>query len=358
MKLLVTGAAGFIGSAFVKRAVRDSYTIAVADALTYAGDRERLSDIQNEIEFHCLDMTDMVALSRLFSAFSPDAVVHFAAETHVDRSILYPERFISTNVNGTANLLTMAQKHGVRRFVHISTDEVYGDLPAGVEGKFMEDSSMLPNSPYSASKASADMFVRAWQRTYGLPVVTVRPSNNYGPWQYPEKLIPLTVAKILLGERIPVYGRGENIRTWLFVEDCAEAILAVLERGREGEIYNVGSDEEVRNIDIVHSLITHLSADSSLIEFVADRPGHDFRYAVDSDKITKELGWRPTVKINEGLERTVTWFKEHSEWLLAKKAMVDSFVQDLRREFDRRKAISRAVLSHRISPEESHLNLP
>jgi dTDP-glucose 4,6-dehydratase len=338
MKLMITGAAGFIGSAFVRRLEGEASRVVVADALTYAGDRARLDDREGKIDFRLIDIADCAALSALFSEVCPDAIVHFAAETHVDRSILYPERFITSNVVGTTNLLSLARAHGVQRFVHISTDEVYGDLRAGESARFTEASPVLPNSPYSASKASADMFVRSYQKTYGLPVVTVRPSNNYGPWQYPEKLIPLTVAKIMLGEKIPVYGRGENIRTWLYVEDCADAILAVLKKGQVGEIYNIGSDEEAKNIDVVRRILSLMGAGEELIEYVADRPGHDFRYAVDSSKLRAEVGWRPSVDFETGMERTVLWYKEHREWLLDKKSRVDDFVKDLRREFERRQA--------------------
>jgi dTDP-glucose 4,6-dehydratase len=338
MKILITGAAGFIGSALTRRIASDSLRPVLVDALTYAGDKARIGDLRESVDFRHLDIGDFEALSRLFSEQCPDAIIHFAAETHVDRSILYPERFILSNVLGTTNLLALAKAHGVKKFVHVSTDEVYGDLKAGEGAKFTEESPILPNSPYSASKASADMFVRAYQKTYGLPVVTVRPSNNYGPWQYPEKLIPLTIAKIMRGEKIPVYGKGENIRTWLFVEDCAAAIEAVLEKGRVGEIYNIGSDEEVTNIQVVKRILSLMGACEDLIEYVADRPGHDFRYAVESSKIRVELGWRPSIGFEQGMERTVSWYKEHSGWLLEKKAQVDDFVGALRQEFERRKS--------------------
>jgi dTDP-glucose 4,6-dehydratase len=346
MKLLITGGAGFIGSAFVRRALKDHYRVSVIDMLTYAGDRERLSGLEGSMDFHCLDITDMEALAGLFSSSPPDAVVHFAAETHVDRSILYPEGFVKTNVTGTTNLLALAHRHGVKKFVHLSTDEVYGDLPPGGDSKFTEESDIRPNSPYSASKASGDMFVRAYFRTFNLPVVTLRPSNNYGPMQYPEKLIPLVIARIMNGERIPVYGKGENIRTWLYVDDCTEAVLSVLERGRPGEVYNAGSDEEVKNIDMVMHLLSHLSGDPSLIEFVADRPGHDFRYAVDSEKLRNELGWRPVVGFQEGIAKTVSWYREHREWLMEKKSMVEGFVKELHREFQRRRDMQGSTQEH------------
>jgi len=338
MKLLVTGGAGFIGSAFVRRIIREPFRVSVIDMLTYAGDMERLSGLEGNLDFQRLDITDMEALAGYFSQSPPDAVVHFAAETHVDRSILFPDRFVKTNVIGTANLLALAHRHRVHKFVHISTDEVYGDLPPGGDEKFTEESSIRPNSPYSASKASADMFARSYFRTFNLPVVLLRPSNNYGPRQYPEKLIPLVISRILKGERIPVYGKGENIRTWLHVDDCAAAVHAVLERGEAGEVYNAGSDEEVRNIDMVTRLLSLLQGDRSLIEYVADRPGHDFRYAVDSTKLRRELGWQPAVSFQEGLEKTVSWYREHQEWLMAKKEMVEAFVTELRREFEKRKS--------------------
>lgn len=339
MKLLVTGGTGFIGSAFIRKASQyGSLDITVVDSLTYSGDRERIDAEEDHIDFEQVDITDYDALAAQFSAVKPEAVVHFAAETHVDRSILYPERFITTNVLGTTNLLRLSLQHEVKKFIHISTDEVYGELPSGSNGKFTEESPLLPNSPYSASKASADMFVRAFMRTYGLNVVTVRPSNTYGPWQYPEKLIPLAIANVLQGRKIPVYGRGENIRTWLHVDDCADAIFTIFEKGRGGECYNVGSDEEITNKEVLRSILSLLGVGNELMEYVADRPGHDFRYALNTKKIRKELGWKASIPFRNGIERTVTWFRDHQFWLLEKKSLTDGFMRELRTEFDRRES--------------------
>jgi dTDP-glucose 4,6-dehydratase len=315
LKVLVTGGAGFIGSAFV-RLYASVYTVGVVDALTYAGDLERLSSIEGLYEFYHADITDMSALKKVFEDFRPDVVVHFAAETHVDRSILEPQKFVKTNVEGTLNLLELAREFKIERFVNISTDEVYGEL--GETGKFKEDTPLNPNSPYSVSKASADMLGRAYYRTYGLPVITVRPSNNYGPWQYPEKLIPVVILKALKNEHIPVYGTGMNIREWLYVDDCARAIGMILEQGIVGEIYNISSGEEKRNIEVVREILRLLGKDETLIRFVKDRPGHDYRYATDATKIRTELGWEPKIKFEEGLKKTVGWYLEHIDWVKAK----------------------------------------
>ncbi|HCP10145.1 MAG TPA: dTDP-glucose 4,6-dehydratase [Thermodesulfobacterium commune] len=313
MRLLVTGGAGFIGSAFV-RLFASEYVIGIVDALTYAGDLERLSEIDNKLyEFYKVDITDRKTLRKVFEDFRPDAVLHFAAESHVDRSIIEPERFIKTNVEGTFNLLELAKEFKVERFVNVSTDEVYGEL--GEEGNFTEESSLKPNSPYSVSKASADMLGRAYYRTYGLPVITVRPSNNYGPWQYPEKLIPVVIVKAVKNEPVPVYGKGMNIREWLFVEDCAEAIKIVLERGQEGEVYNISSGEEKRNIEVVKEILRLLGKNEDLIKFVKDRPGHDYRYSTDSTKIRNELGWKSSVNFQEGLKKTVEWYLNNMDWV-------------------------------------------
>ncbi|MGV8121169.1 MAG: dTDP-glucose 4,6-dehydratase [Candidatus Xenobiia bacterium LiM19] len=337
MKLLVTGGTGFIGSAFIRKASQyGSLDITVVDSLTYSGDRERIDAEEDHMDFEQIDITDYDSLAAQFSAVKPEAVVHFAAETHVDRSILYPEHFITTNVLGTTNLLRLSLQHDVKKFIHISTDEVYGELPSGSNEKFTEESPLLPNSPYSASKASADMFVRAFMRTYGLNVVTVRPSNTYGPWQYPEKLIPLAIANVLQNRKIPVYGRGENIRTWLYVDDCADAIFTIFEKGRGGECYNIGSDEEITNKEVLASILSLLGVGHEFMEYVADRPGHDFRYALDTKKIEKELGWKASIPFRDGIERTVTWFREHQFWLLEKKSLVDGFMRELRTEFERR----------------------
>ncbi|MDA8085276.1 MAG: GDP-mannose 4,6-dehydratase [Nitrospiraceae bacterium] len=271
MKIMITGAAGFIGSAFARLAVSNGIVPVCVDKLSYAGDMERLKSAAEKMHFHRADVADKEAMEHIIKSEGPQAIVHFAAETHVDRSILEPASFITANVFGTENLLELALKHGIRKFIHISTDEVYGDLRAG-ESKFKETDCLLPNSPYSASKASADMFVRAFRKTFGFPVITIRPSNNYGPWQYPEKLIPLTIAKAMRDESIPLYGKGENIRTWLYVEDCAEAVMRVLDAGRDGETYNIGSAEEKMNRDVIGAILRHLGKGGELVKSVPDRP--------------------------------------------------------------------------------------
>jgi len=316
MKLLVTGGAGFIGSEFVRQAVKKGFKTVVIDKLTYAGDLERLKEVQKDITFYKCDIRNRDFIDYIFEKEKPDCVVHFAAESHVDRSILDPEEFLSSNVLGTHVLLDTAKKYEIKKFVNISTDEVYGEL--GETGKFTEETPLNPNSPYSVSKASADMLGRAYFRTYGLPVITVRPSNNYGPWQYPEKLIPVVIVKALQNEEVPVYGKGLNVREWLYVEDCAEAIFAIIEKGKPGEVYNVASGEERRNIEVVEKILNILGKPRELIKFVKDRPGHDFRYSMDFSKVVKECGWEPKTKFEEGIEKTVKWYLEHKDWLFKK----------------------------------------
>lgn len=312
MKLLVTGGAGFIGSEFVRQAVNLGLHPVVVDKLTYAGDLARLEEVAGRYVFYRADITNCEFMEYIFHKEKPEAVVHFAAESHVDRSISDPRPFLTTNVLGTQVLLDLARKYEVKRFINISTDEVYGEL--GKEGKFGEDSPLRPNSPYSVSKAAADMLGRAYFRTYGLPVITVRPCNNYGPWQYPEKLIPVIITRALRNEKIPVYGKGENIREWLYVSDCAEAIFKILEKGIPGEIYNVGSGYEKPNIEIVKTILSLLGKSEDLIEFVEDRPGHDFRYSLDFSKIKETLGWQPRINLENGLERTVKWYLDKFKW--------------------------------------------
>ncbi|MBX6423268.1 dTDP-glucose 4,6-dehydratase [Thermosulfurimonas sp. F29] len=335
MRVLVTGGAGFIGSDLVRRLPGEGFRVSVVDKLTYAGDPRRIEEVRDRVSFYRQDIVDFEGLEGVFERERPEVVVHYAAETHVDRSILDPDAFVKANVIGTFNLLRLSLKYGVRKFVHISTDEVYGELPLDGDLKFVEDSPLRPNSPYSASKASAEMLVRAFVETYGLPAVVIRASNAYGPWQYPEKLIPLSVARLLSNEKIPVYGTGRNVRTWLFVEDFTEAVLKVIEKGREGEIYNVGSNEEKRNLEVIRKLLELLNKSEEFIEFVPDRPGHDLRYAVDITKIRRELGWKPKVDFEEGLRRTVEWYLENRDWLLEKKREVEAFVARLRDEFAR-----------------------
>lgn len=312
-KIIATGGAGFIGSEFVRQAVSRGFEVVVIDKLTYAGDLERLNTVKDKITFYKTDITNREFIEYIFKKEKPDIVVHWAAESHVDRSILDASPFIETNVKGTQVLLDVAKTVGIEKFINIATDEVYGEL--GKEGQFFETTALNPNSPYSVSKASADMLGRAYYRTYNLPVITVRPSNNYGPWQYPEKLIPVVILKALNNEPIPVYGTGENIREWLYVSDCADAVFEIIEKGKIGEIYNVGSGEEKRNIDVVKSILQILNKPEDLIQFVKDRPGHDFRYSLNVDKIKNELGWEAKVKFEEGISRTVSWYLDNIDWV-------------------------------------------
>jgi len=313
LKLLVTGGAGFIGSEFVRESLKRGYEIVVVDKLTYAGDLDRLKEVEENITFYKADITNKEFIEHIFKTEKPKVVIHFAAESHVDRSILDASPFIKTNVEGTQVLLDVAKDIGVDKFINIATDEVYGEL--GQEGTFKEDSPLVPNSPYSSSKAAADMLGRAYYKTYKLPVITVRPSNNYGPWQYPEKLIPVVILKALNNEKIPVYGTGQNVREWLYVSDCTEAIFEIMEKGKIGEIYNVGSNQERRNIDVVKNILKILNKNEDLIEFVKDRPGHDFRYSLDTTKIKNELGWEAKTTFEEGIENTVKWYIENMAWV-------------------------------------------
>lgn len=315
MKILITGGAGFIGSEFVRQAVDKGYKVVMVDKLTYAGDLKRIEEVLHRINFYKVDIANLKTLREVFEKERPKMVVHFAAESHVDRSILNPKAFLRTNVEGTHNLLELSLQFGVERFINIITDEVYGEIE---EGSFTEESPLKPNSPYSVSKAAQDMLGRAYFRTYNLPVITVRPSNNYGPWQYPEKLIPVVISRALENLPIPVYGNGLNVREWLFVEDCAEAVFEIMEKGKVGEVYNVGSGVEKRNIEVVKSILSLLGKDESLIKFVKDRPGHDYRYSVSTKKIERELGWKAKVGFEEGLERTVKWYLDNIDWLRAK----------------------------------------
>ncbi len=315
-KLLITGGAGFIGSEFVRQGVRKGYGIIVVDKLSYAGDLKRLNEIEKEIIFYRADITDKDTLEHIFKTEKLDAVVHFAAESHVDRSILDASPFLDTNIKGTQILLDIARKYEIERFINISTDEVYGELKG--EGQFYETTPLNPNSPYSVSKAAADMLGRAYNRTYGLPVITVRPSNNYGPWQYPEKFIPVIVLNALSNKRIPVYAKGENIREWLFVTDCVDAVFSILRKGKTGGIYNVGSGEEKRNLEVVKTILNLLGKPEDLIEFTKDRLGHDFRYSLNSDKINEQIGWKNKIHFPEGMEKTVKWYMDNIEWVTSK----------------------------------------
>ncbi|MFH0738952.1 MAG: dTDP-glucose 4,6-dehydratase [Candidatus Omnitrophota bacterium] len=314
-KILVTGSAGFIGSAFIRLLARKGLfpeRIIIVDKLSYAADLKRLQEAGNRFKFYRSDICNKSRIEAIFAKEKPDIVVNFAAQTHVDRSILSSDEFLRTNIFGTKNLLEAAKKSGVSRFVHISTDEVYGDIE---KGQFYETTPLNPSSPYSASKASADLLVRSYIRTYNFPAIIVRPSNNYGNWQYPEKLIPVIIYKALKNEKIPLYSKGLNVREWLYVDDCALAILKVVRKGKIGEIYNVGSGSERKNIEVVRRILDILDKPYSLIGFIQDRPGHDLRYSLNSSKIRKELGWRPVVDFDNGLRETVEWYRDNISWL-------------------------------------------
>jgi dTDP-glucose 4,6-dehydratase len=328
MKLLVTGGAGFIGSAVVRLAVSRGHEVVNLDAMTYAANAANIAPVarSNLYSFEKADIRDRAALDRIFTLHNPDAVMHLAAESHVDRSIDGPSDFIETNITGTFNMLEAARSHWTRkgkpesfRFHHISTDEVFGSL--GAEGQFTEGTPYDPRSPYSASKAASDHLVRAWHETYGLPVVLTNCSNNYGPYHFPEKLIPVVILNALHGRPIPVYGTGENVRDWLYVEDHADALLLVVQKGTVGRSYNIGGENERRNIDLVRTICALLdemapkaTPYAEQITFVTDRPGHDARYAIDPTRIREELGWRPSVTVEEGLRRTVRWYLDNEAW--------------------------------------------
>ena len=332
MKILVTGGAGFIGSAVVRLAVARGHAVVNLDALTYAACLDNVAEATQSplYAFEQADIRNRDALDRIFAMHKPDVIMHLAAESHVDRSIDGPGDFIETNITGTYNMLEAARKYWTEagrpesfRFHHISTDEVFGSLPADPSVQFTEDTPYDPRSPYSASKASSDHLVRAWHETYGLPVVLTNCSNNYGPYHFPEKLVPVVILNALSGKPLPIYGTGENIRDWLFVEDHADALLLVVEKGELGRSYNIGGENERTNLELVRTLCTILDelqpkADggsyADQITFVTDRPGHDARYAIDPSRIRDELGWRPSVTVEEGLERTVRWYLENREW--------------------------------------------
>jgi len=312
--ILVTGGAGFIGSEFVRQAVK-KYKVIVVDKLTYAGDLARLKEIEGKFKFYKTDICNKKLMNNIFKKEKPVSIVHFAAETHVDRSIQDASPFVETNVKGTQILLDASRKYKIKKFIQISTDEIYGEI---ANGEFNENSLIKPNSPYAASKAAADLLIKSYIRTYGFPAIIIRPCNNYGPWQYPEKLIPLAILKILKGGKVPVYAKGKNVREWLYVEDCARGILQVLEKGRLGEIYNIGSNQEKQNIEVVRNILRVLNTNEARIEFVKDRPGHDIRYKLNWRKITKETGWNPRVKFEEGIGLTVNWYLRHKHWLFSK----------------------------------------
>ncbi|MCL1998386.1 MAG: dTDP-glucose 4,6-dehydratase [Turicibacter sp.] len=325
--ILITGGAGFIGSNFVHFMLNKNHRIINLDALTYAGNLDNLASIKNPLySFVKGNICDKTLLDRIFTEHEIDTVVHFAAESHVDRSITGPEIFIQTNVHGTFNLLETAKSHwkifpadhhnreykSAVRFLQVSTDEVYGAL--GDTGLFTEETPLAPNSPYSASKASADMFVRAYGETFGLPVNITRCSNNYGQYQFPEKLIPLMITNALRDIPLPVYGKGEQVRDWLHVEDHCSAIYAVLTKGEIGEVYNIGGNNEKQNIEVVRKILQTLGKPESLIKYVQDRPGHDRRYAIDNGKITAKLGWSPEYSFEQGIEKTLQWYLSNQDW--------------------------------------------
>ena len=315
MVLLVTGGCGFIGANFVQfqRRRHPDDKVVVLDALTYAGNLANLSGYDAEITFVHGDICDRPLVEGLLGEHKVDAIAHFAAESHVDRSILGPGEFVRTNVVGTAALLEEARAAGIARFLHVSTDEVYGDLGPD-DPAFSETTPLAPRSPYSASKAGSDHLVAAWVHTYKFPAVITRCSNNYGPYQFPEKLIPLMILRAMAGEPLPVYGDGQNVRDWIHVEDHCAAIDLVLRGGRVGEVYNVGGGAEHTNLEIVRRVLALVGRDESLIRYVTDRPGHDRRYAIDSTKISRELGWTPQRRLDEGLAETVAWYRAHTEW--------------------------------------------
>lgn len=318
--LLVTGGAGFIGSCFVRHELKKhpDYKIINLDALTYCGNIKNLDDVKNNPNYTFVhgNICDRKLVRELVA--ESDCVVNFAAESHVDNSIKHPEIFVETNVQGTLNLLQSSKELGVERYLQVSTDEVYGTL--GKTGYFYETTPLAPNSPYSASKASADMLVRAYRETYGLPTLNTRCSNNYGPYQYPEKLIPFFISQLLKGEKVPVYGDGLNVRDWLYVYDHCEAIDVVLHKGNVGEVYNIGGHNEKTNMEITRLILEAMGKDESSIQYVEDRLGHDRRYAISNDKITSELGWKPSITFEEGIKLTIDWYLNNQDWMKAIEA--------------------------------------
>lgn len=313
--ILVTGGAGFIGSCFVRHMLKKhaDYKIINIDALTYAGNIENLDDVKDNPNYKFVhgNICDRKLVRDLIA--NCDCVVNFAAESHVDRSITHPEIFIETNVQGTLNLLQSCKEIGIEKYLQVSTDEVYGTL--GKTGYFTETTHIAPNSPYSASKASADLLTRAFYETYKLPVLNTRCSNNYGPYQYPEKLIPFFISKLLKGEKVPVYGDGLNVRDWLYVYDHCSAIDTVLHKGKVGEVYNIGGHNEKTNMEITHLILDAMGKGEDSIEYVADRLGHDKRYAISNDKITSELGWEPSITFEEGIKLTIDWYLHNQDWM-------------------------------------------
>lgn len=321
-KLLVTGGAGFIGSEFVRQQA-GKYSIVVVDKLTYAGDKQRLKSVADQVDFVKCDIANAKRLEETFRRTKPSVIVHFAAETHVDRSIQDNHPFIQSNVIGTQNLVDLSRKYKVKRFVHISTDEVYGDSTSK-HSRFKETAPLKPNNPYSATKAAAECIVRSAIRTYDFPAVIVRPANNYGLWQYPEKFVPVIILKSLKNQKIPVYGKGHQIREWLHVADCARGIQMILQKGKVGEVYNIGSYFERNNITTARTILGYMDKPLTLIKYVKDRPGHDFRYSVDCSKLRK-LGWKPQVRFESGIKDTIQWYTDHIVWLEKKMDFLQKY---------------------------------
>jgi dTDP-glucose 4,6-dehydratase len=316
MRILVTGGAGFIGSCFVRLALQNSvFEIVNLDKLTYAGNLENLAPVADHPHYRFIkaDLCDLDGLRPIFEQVKPDAVVHFAAESHVDRSIFAPQPVFETNLRGTFNLLETMRAQRVNRFIHVSTDEVYGSLEAPLEAD--ERFALQPSSPYSAAKAGSDLLALGYFKTYKLPVIVTRASNNYGPCQFPEKLIPLMITNAFADKALPVYGDGLQIRDWLYVEDHCQALLTILDKGRDGEIYNIGGNRSLPNKEVVDRILTITRKPASLIEYVTDRPGHDRRYALSSEKLMKETGWSPQMDFERGLQATVDWYRDNQEWV-------------------------------------------
>jgi len=316
VKILVTGGAGFIGSAFVRMAIAETeFGVVNLDKLTYAGNLENLKAVERSERYRFVhgDICDRALVDALMEEEKPEAIVHFAAESHVDRSILSPEPAIRTNLNGTFTMLEGARKHKVGRFVHVSTDEVYGSLEAPLEAT--EEFPLNPSSPYSASKAGSDLLVRSYFVTFRLPALITRASNNYGPYHFPEKLIPLMITNAFDDRPLPVYGDGQQVRDWLYVDDHCRGILAVLRKGRDGEIYNIGGNRSLPNLDVVRQVLALTGQPESLIQYVTDRPGHDRRYALSSEKLMRETGWAPAMDFETGLARTIAWYRANGEWV-------------------------------------------
>ena len=319
MKIIVTGGAGFIGGNFIHYMLNiyNDYKIVCLDALTYAGNMETLEPVKDNpcFKFYKADIADRTAVYEIFEKEKPDIIVNFAAESHVDRSIDNPGIFLHTNVIGTGVLMDACRKYGITRYHQVSTDEVYGDLPLSRPDLFFTETTPLhTSSPYSASKASADLLVQAYHRTFKLPVTISRCSNNYGPYHFPEKLIPLMIANALADKELPVYGKGENVRDWLYVQDHCSAIDLIIHKGRVGEVYNIGGHNEKTNLEVVKIILKELGKSEDLIKYVTDRPGHDMRYAIDQSKIHNELGWLPVTKFEDGIKKTIKWYLDNADW--------------------------------------------